>query len=48
MVASMNLIAQKCFHKANRVTDSFHVQKQASQEALEIRILQMKSSRRIK
>ena len=38
MAASMNLIAEKCFHKATRVTDRFHVQKLASEAVQEIRI----------
>ena len=38
MPASMNLIAEKCFHKAIRVTDRFHVQKFTSEAVQEIRI----------
>ena len=38
MAASMNLIVEKCFHKATRVTDRFHVQKLASEAVQEIRI----------
>ena len=34
----MNLIAQKCFHNATRVTDRFHIQKLASEAVQEIRI----------
>ena len=38
MPASMNLITQKCFHKATRVTDRFHLQKIASEAVQKIRI----------
>lgn len=38
MAGSMNLIAKKCFPKAEIVTDRFHVQKLASEAVQEIRI----------
>ena len=38
MAASMNLIVEKCFNKATRVTDRFHIQRLASQAVQEIRI----------
>tara|TARA_B110000881_G_C18535559_1_gene495582 strand:- start:67 stop:672 length:606 start_codon:yes stop_codon:yes gene_type:complete len=38
MAGSMNLIAQKCFPKATRVTDRFHVQKLAYDAVQQLRI----------
>ena len=38
MAGSMNEIARKCFTKANRVTDRFHVQKLTYDAVQEIRI----------
>ena len=38
MAGSMNLIAQKCFLKATRVTDRFHVQKLAYDAVQQLRI----------
>ena len=38
MAGSMNLIAQKCFPKATRVTDRFHVQKLAYDAVQQFRI----------
>ena len=38
MAANMELIAKRCFHKASRVTDRFHVQQLASEALQEIRI----------
>jgi transposase len=38
MAASMNMIAKRCFVKADRVIDRFHVQKLAYEAVQEIRI----------
>ena len=38
MAGNMNLIAQKCFPKATRVTDRFHVQKLAYDAVQQLRI----------
>ena len=38
MAGSMNLIVQKCFPKATRVIDRFHVQKLACDAVQELRI----------
>ena len=38
MAANMNLVVQRCFREAKRVTDRFHVQKLACDAAQEIRI----------
>ena len=38
MPGNMGLIAKKCFPKATRVTDRFHVQKLATEALQEIRI----------
>ena len=38
MAANMNLVVQRCFREAKRVTDRFHVQKLACDAVQEIRI----------
>lgn len=38
MAPSMNLAVQRCFHKAHRVTDRFHVQRLACDAVQELRI----------
>lgn len=38
MAGSMNLAVERCFHKANRVTDRFHVQRLACDAVQELRI----------